>query len=225
MIFWDFATRHGTSYYCENFMTALARNEGSKMTGGTKKNVKNLICAGISILFITASAKATLVNSNSIVQDGIEYYIQTDKAVYDLGEIVEILYRVTNVTENPISLGEGPQWPDCYSSIIKDDADSEVWRLPWQIPILPPMNFGLSAYGSRECERLWNMMNENGTDLEFDDFPVPPGLYTVTGKLWLDSSYETVPVSVSIEIIPEPCSLVLLGAGLMGIFLNRKRKD
>ncbi len=185
------------------------------MNGKAKKSLKTLICAGISILFITASAKATLVNSNSIVQDGIEYYIQTDKAVYDLGESVEILYRVTNVTENPISLGVGPQWPECYTSIVKDDADSEVWRLPWNYTIVPHMSFGLGAYSSVEKERLWNMMNENGTDLEFDDFPVPPGLYTVTGKLWLDSSYETVPVSISIEIIPEPATVLLLGLGVL----------
>ena len=194
------------------------------MIGKAKKSLKKVICAGISILFMTASAKATLVNSNSIVQDGIEYYIQTDKAVYNLGDNVEILYRVTNLTENPISLGEGPWWPDCYCSIVKDNVDNEVWLWPRELPTMPPMNFGLGAYSSRECERFWNMMNDNGTWLyEPDDFPVPLGQYTVTGELWLYEPYQIVPVSVSIQIIPEPCSLVLLVAGFMGIILSRKK--
>jgi hypothetical protein len=177
--------------------------------------------------FVTGSLRAEIViltpNSNSVVEGGIEYYIQTDKAVYDLGENVDILYRVTNLTENPITLGEGHRWPDCYGFIVKDNADNNVWLLPRDIPILPTMNFGLSAYGSREYERLWNMMNDNGTSLEIDDFPVSTGLYTVTGELWLYEPYEKVPVSVSIEIIPEPCSLVLLGTCFVGIILARKK--
>ena len=41
-----------------------------------------------AILITERSAKANLVNSNSIVEDDIEYYMQTDKDVYDLGEIL-----------------------------------------------------------------------------------------------------------------------------------------
>src|SRR4030042_602293 len=51
-------------------MAALARNEGSKMNGKAKKFRKKLICAGISILFITASAKearAELIFENILV--------------------------------------------------------------------------------------------------------------------------------------------------------------
>jgi hypothetical protein len=162
-------------------------------------------------------------NSNSIVQDGMEYYIQTDKAVYNLGENVEILYRVTNVTENPIYLGEGPWWPDCYRSIVKDNVDNEVWLWPRELPILPPMNFGLSEYESIECERYWNLMNDNGTWLyEPDDFPVHPGLYTVTGELWLYEPYQIVPVSVYIDIIPEPATILLLAFG--SLFLTNLRQ-
>jgi hypothetical protein len=53
----------------------------------------------VLVLGTAQVAKANLVNSNSIIQDGIEYYIQTDKFVYDLGENVEILYRVTNLRD------------------------------------------------------------------------------------------------------------------------------
>ncbi|MCX5637494.1 MAG: hypothetical protein NTX52_07355 [Planctomycetota bacterium] len=40
----------------------------------------------VLVLGTVRLAKATLVNSNSIIEDGIEYYIQTDKSVYELGE-------------------------------------------------------------------------------------------------------------------------------------------
>ena len=172
---------------------------------------------------LRAEIIALTPNSNSIVQDGIEYYIQTDKAVYNLGENVEILYSVTNLTENPISLGEGPPWTDCYHSIVKDGAENEVWHWTLEQTTVLPMVFGVVAYSSRECERLWNMMNYNGTWLyEPDDFPVPPGLYTVTGELWLDEPYQIVPVSVSIEIIPEPATVLLLALG--SLFLTNRRR-
>ncbi len=56
-----------------------------------------------AILITERSAKANLVNSNSIVEDDIEYYMQTDKDVYDLGENVEMLYRVTNLGSEDVS--------------------------------------------------------------------------------------------------------------------------
>lgn len=45
----------------------------------------------------TASFAMAIPDSNSTVLDDIEYYVQTDKSVYDLGENVEMLYRVTNL--------------------------------------------------------------------------------------------------------------------------------
>ena len=47
------------------------------MNWEAKKSLKNLICAGLVILAVVIPAKATLVNSNSIIVDNIEYYIQT----------------------------------------------------------------------------------------------------------------------------------------------------
>ena len=66
-------------------------------------------------------------------------------------------------------------------------------------------------------------MNDNGTGLPDDDFLVNPGIYDVIGELDLVSG-ERVPVSVSIQIIPEPSTLGLLGIGLMAVLSYRKRK-
>ena len=87
------------------------KNRGSKMSidnlvnelwKGLRSTGRRIILAGLGIiatavvvplagvgyvLFGNASV-ARAVNSNSIVQDDIEYYMQTDKSVYDLGEDV-----------------------------------------------------------------------------------------------------------------------------------------
>jgi len=46
-----------------------------------------LSLAALLILCITSQTLANSVNSNSIVKDGIEYYVHTDKAVYILGKM------------------------------------------------------------------------------------------------------------------------------------------
>jgi len=79
------------------------------MASKMKKGLEKLVCAGMVVLALAGCANATLrttlVDSNSIVEYGIEYYIQTDKSVYNLGESVEMLYRVTNVTDGNVKIG------------------------------------------------------------------------------------------------------------------------
>jgi len=106
------------------------------MNEETRKNVKRLFFARIIILCLVGYAKATIIDSNSIIKDGIEYYIQTDKAVYDLGENVEILYRVTNLTDNPVSIGEVLLFGPCYNVIVTDNSNNEVWCYLLTLP--PP---------------------------------------------------------------------------------------
>jgi len=199
------------------------------MTGRIKKILRKLVCASIVILFMTGNAKAALVDSNSIIRDGIEYYIQTDKAVYDLGENVEILYRVTNFTDNPVSIGEKSLFSPDYDVIITDDGDTKVWQYVLALP--PPPGppettmFHLEPYESKEYQTIWDLTNDNGTSDRIDDFPVDPGMYNITGELNLFFWEKIIPVSVSVEIIPEPTTIILLGAGFLGIILAKKRKD
>jgi len=197
------------------------------MIGENKKNLKMIVCTGIVILFLTGNAKATLVDSNSIVRDGIEYYVQTNKSVYILGESVEILYRVTNLTDNPVSIGEKSLFSPDYDVIITDDGDAKVWQyiLTLPPPPTPPETtmFHLEPYESKEYQTTWDLTNDNGTSDRIDDFPVDPGMYNITGELNLYFWEEIVPVSVSVEIIPEPTAITLLGAGFLGIILARKK--
>jgi hypothetical protein len=143
----------------------------------------------------------TPVNSNSVVKDGIEYYIQTDKPVYHLGENVHMLYRVTNLTEGPVEVGQilcggAPHFA------VTDEDSTDIWQY---FRVIPPCGYEmlrLEPYEHKDFKKVWNMLNDNGTLSPHDDYPVTHGRYKITGELELDGGYERVPVSVPIEIIP-----------------------
>ena len=187
--------------------------------------MKTKIVLMIVILALSALTKKTIaVNSNSEIKDGVAYYLQTDKFVYNLEEDVEMLYRVTNLTENTVDIGEvvdgEPSW---YHFAITDDGNNEIWHYPWYIPLCPPEILSLEPYQSIEYQIVWNMMNDNGTSYEYDDYPVGPGIYDIMGELNLYSG-ERVPIFVAIEAIPEPATIALLGVGFIGTILNKRKR-
>jgi len=173
----------------------------------------------VLVLGTAQFARATLVDSNSIVKDGVEYYLQTDEFVYDLGEDVVMLYRVTNLTENSVDIGKVVELSEqsWYYFVVTDEENNEVWHRPWSIPIRGPQMFRLQPYESIEYEKIWDMETN-------DDFPVGPGRYNIMGEILLlyGDQDKRVPVSVSIEIIPEPTTLALLGIGFIGMILRKK---
>jgi hypothetical protein len=89
--------------------------------------------------------------------------------------------------------------------------------------VLGNISYDLGPYESEEFQTTWNMMNDNGTVRQLDDDSlVSMGMYDVVGELSLLLGGERVPVSVSIEVIPEPSSLLLFGAGFL-VLSARKR--
>ena len=191
------------------------------MAGKSSKSVKNLFCAVILALFSTGCAKATLVDSNSVIRDGIEYYIQTDKSVYDLGENVQILYRITNLTHEEWRVfGISP-----LRMIFVSPEDSEwfesVWD--WFEPGPPgPTGFTLQPNESTKISEIWAQINMQATPYEpADDTQVPQGTYRITARLKPTDTN----VAVNVTVVPEPASLVLFLAGLgIANYVDRRKR-
>ena len=173
-----------------------------------------LLTATFLVLALCGTARAVV--SNSITQDDIEYYIQVDKAAYDLGENVEMLYRVTNLTDVDVTIpcSRSPE----FNLWVQEDEET-VWMKVqgwyWSSPGIP-----LSAGESTELTHDWDMIDDN-------DNLVAPGIYDVVGVMynepWNDfNGRDPIPteVAVPITIIPEPASLLLVGMAGMLLWLR-----
>jgi len=172
----------------------------------------------VMIMLAVSEACATPVNSNSIIQDGMEYYIQTNKSVYILGENVEMLYRVTNLGDEDVTFWF-PHIP-VWNFWVEKDGEN-IWRAVngWYGMIT---EFTLSSGESKEfpdisSPYIWNMRDNGDKLVHVGEYNVIGGLYAGTGE------YDSTRVSVSIEIVPEPTSIALLGVGIVGIIFKKQR--
>ena len=185
----------------------------------------------ITIILLMAvfsqQAQAGVVDFNSFIKDGIEYYIQTDKSVYNLGEPVEILFKVTNLTDSV--------WEVAWPTNAKDISISEkigqdffeVWRHSWIHPV-PPMADWLELHAGEtwNFSVTWLQIDAKKNMDPSDDVPVPPGMFNISGIIYGINIYthETVDesVTVGITIVPEPASVVLFGIGTLFLFRCKK---
>ena len=183
--------------------------------------LKKIAFAGLVILALVIPAKATLVNSNSVFQDGIEYYIQTNKSVYDLGEDVEILYRITNLGDEELYVQGLGSVQDFVVAQEEGQDFKEIWMWgTFNVPIPGPTVLSLQPNESAELSDIWPQLDwMEPWDLE-DDVQVPPGRYRISGVV-----NRVEMVNVDINIIPEPSSLILFVVGLpIANYINRRRR-
>ncbi len=161
-------------------------------------------------IFILCGGKpvqAGIVNPNSVVVDDIEYYIQTDKLVYNLGENVEILYKVTNLRDVSVTF-DFPRDP-VYQFEVEQGVE-QIWNVPklvyfieTSITLLP----GEYKVFPLSPPLIWNMRDN-------EDNLVDVGNYNVIGRLY---GYDFTEVSVPINIVPEPATIIVLGLGILGM--------
>jgi hypothetical protein len=178
-----------------------------------------IIGCAVLVLGITPIAMA-VPNSNSIVQYGIEYYIQTDKPTYDLGENVEMLFRITNLTDANVTIvcSKSP-WSNFY---VQEGGETIWMKVHGFYGDMPPVH--LSVGESVEIPHIWDMIDDM-------DNLVEPGIYDVVGVMYNqpwnyyvnNGEYVPTEVAVPITIVPEPSSLAILLGGM--IYFTRKRKS
>ena len=166
-----------------------------------------LVLLGVSLIAAPSSAE---IVSNSMVIDDIEYYMQTDDSVYNLGEDVEALFRVTNLGNETLSIGTSYPIIDIIVSEKEGEVFNEIWNWSWdQIYPHGPFLFELEPDESVELNGIWPQINLHGSVEPEDHTQVQTGIYRVSGYLApTDTS-----VDVDITIVPEPATLLLLGLG------------
>jgi hypothetical protein len=168
------------------------------------------------LIFLPVCANAT-INSNSKMLDGIEYYVQTDKSTYELGEQVEMLYKITNLSEQ---------------SVTFTSPDSSIW------------NFWVERDGSQICQAVnarshmvasFTLVPGQSCQFPSDSGPllwplhdgtsyiVSIGNYDIIGGLDGNADYlGYTKVSVPIVVTPEPATVLLLTLG--GLVLRKHRR-
>jgi hypothetical protein len=128
------------------------------------------------------------INSATVEEDEIEYYLGTNKHTYELGSTVKATYRLTNKSNFVKLMGD---WPNLGALQPIDIIQGA--KVIWDVPMLPyeGTRFFLGPNKSCECTVEWAM--ETWPERE----PVEPGIYTVIGTL----KPKAVSVSVDIEIV------------------------
>ncbi len=136
-------------------------------------------------------------NSKTVIEDGIEYYVKTDKSVYELGEHTAILYRIANLTDEEWWVsGMGYVW-DILVEVKEGESFKAVWTFGSENPPLPgPGGLRLQPGETWELRVPWTQFGMTRTGDPWDYTQAQPGTYRITGVL---DGYRTTEPSMEIH--------------------------
>ena len=162
---------------------------------------------------------SALGNSHAAVLDGIEYYIETDKSVYQLGEDVEMVFRVTNLRDQDVSMtcASSPY----FNQMVLQNSQTIWLRFIGYLTILTDVDLAPNEF--IENSYSWNMIDRN-------NILIGPGEYDVVGIMYNgpwnyleNRDFTDTEIGVAITIVPEPGTLFLLLPGI--VVLARKKRS
>lgn len=192
----------------------------------------SILTGAAVVLAIAAQSWANLlpVNSNSKVEYGIEYSIEIDKSVCDLGEHFEFLYEVTNVSDEDVQIGcsQGPE----LNVMIRNSQDETVGQLFW-VALPRPRSVHLAPGESRVLAGYsWEMTDpagdpiEPGDNLEAANYHVVGIMCNQAWNLYHQGNPVPTEIGVEIMIIPEPATFafLLVGMGLLRLGAKGERR-
>ena len=179
------------------------------------------VCLTGAALTSRASAGPDDPSNSTTIWDGLETFIQTDRSVYELGEVdVDVILRLTNIggTSRDLHCLEDPCWNvhvfgnndgASLSELVYGPAEP-VWsrhrafeQVVW--------DFTLEAGQFVQYDAVWNMT-------DYDGQLVSAGTYEVVGFTPGGGIGTSIVVTA-----PEPASLALLVLGGAGMLLRRGR--
>jgi len=159
------------------------------------------ITAGLLFALTSCLVKKNSPNRSSVINDGIEYTLETDHGSYALGEEINFIYRVTNQTGEEKEFADVPNCTYCMAQFYITKGSEDIWR---SCRVMPPCGWKkiiLKAGETQEFTVPWKMENDRGTFETADDEPVQPGRYQIFGELQLSENREGTSLSIPIEIL------------------------
>ena len=142
--------------------------------------------ANTSNLYTPIPKVTEAINSNnvSIEQDGLLYYLATDKYLYENRDSIKIYFSIKNLENEQKNLGTVPNCKYGYHEFSITCDGEDIWHSLRTIPPCGFTDFMLDANSTWEYEDYWQMVNDNGTLSPLDDFEVDPSEYKVNARLW-----------------------------------------
>jgi hypothetical protein len=173
----------------------------------------------IALITATSFVNASIV-SNSLVVDDIEYYIQANDSVYNLGEDVDMLFKVTNLGSTTLTFGTSYPIIDIIVSEKVGEVYNEIWNWSWD-KFFPqgPTLFELEPGVPVELSGTWSQIDLNNSGSVIDHTQVPVGIYGISGYF----NPTGTSIAMDVAIVPEPTTALLLGLGMVYLRRNKSK--